>query len=301
MDLVTVLTHEFGHGLGFQTFTNGQTGAFLASFPSIWDFFLFDNTQGTTWNAMTNTQRAASSLNTGKLVWMGTNVNNAAPGVLAGGTPSLNITAPATVAGSYLVGTASFGPALSSPGVTGEIMPVVDQANGTGLACTTLSAANALAVNGHIGLVDRGICTFNVKAEVLQAAGAIGMIVADNVAGSPPPGLGGTDAAVTIPSVRITLGDGNTLKAALAKRSRNHSGMFGTVGIDLGQLQGADPNGHVLLFAPNPFQGGSSVSHYDVSAFPNQLMEPNINGDLTHEVTPPQDLTYKLLKDIGWQ
>jgi len=27
VDLVTVLTHEFGHGLGFQTFTNGNTGA----------------------------------------------------------------------------------------------------------------------------------------------------------------------------------------------------------------------------------------------------------------------------------
>jgi len=32
VDLVTVLTHEFAHGLGFQTFTNAQTGAFLASF-----------------------------------------------------------------------------------------------------------------------------------------------------------------------------------------------------------------------------------------------------------------------------
>jgi hypothetical protein len=37
-----------------------------------------------------------------------------------------------------------------------------------------------------------------------------------------------------------------------------------------------------------------------VSAFPNQLMEPAINGDLTHEVIPPYDLTFKLLKDIGW-
>jgi hypothetical protein len=180
-------------------------------------------------------------------------------------------------------------------------MPVVDQADGTGLACNPLSAANALAVNGHIALVDRGVCSFNIKAQNVQAAGGIAMLVADNVAGSPPPGLGGADPTITIPSVRITLADGNTLKAALAKRSRNHSGMFGTVGIDLGQLQGADPNGQVLLFAPNPFQSGSSVSHYDVSAFPNQLMEPNINGDLTHEVTPPQDLTYKLLQDIGWQ
>jgi hypothetical protein len=29
-------------------------------------------------------------------------------------------------------------------------------------------------------------------------------------------------------------------------------------------------------------------------------MEPAINGDLTHEVTVPKDLTFELLKDIGW-
>jgi hypothetical protein len=77
--------------------------------------------------------------------------------------------------------------------------------------------------------------------------------------------------------------------------------MFATIGVNLGILRGADSVSRVLLYAPNPFQSGSSVSHYDVSAFPNQLMEPAINGDLTHQVTVPQDLTYKLLKDIGWQ
>ena len=55
------------------------------------------------------------------------------------------------------------------------------------------------------------------------------------------------------------------------------------------------------MYAPNPFQGGSSVSHFDVRTFPNALMEPAINADLTHEVTVPFDLTYQLLKDIGWQ
>ncbi|MEO8370074.1 MAG: hypothetical protein ABI806_12815 [Candidatus Solibacter sp.] len=34
VDLVTVLTHEFAHGLGFQTFTSGTTGAFQSSFPA---------------------------------------------------------------------------------------------------------------------------------------------------------------------------------------------------------------------------------------------------------------------------
>jgi hypothetical protein len=54
------------------------------------------------------------------------------------------------------------------------------------------------------------------------------------------------------------------------------------------------------MYTPNPYQGGSSVSHFDTSAFPNLLMEPNINGDLTHNVMPPWDLTLPLLKDIGW-
>src|SRR5262249_48785631 len=55
-----------------------------------------------------------------------------------------------------------------------------------------------------------------------------------------------------------------------------------------------------LLFTPNPVQVGSTISHWDQIAFPNQLMEPAINGDLTHSVMPPQDLTLPLLRDVGW-
>jgi len=79
-----------------------------------------------------------------------------------------------------------------------------------------------------------------------------------------------------------------------------HSGMLGTLGLNLAVRAGADAAGRALLYTPNPFQSGSSVSHWDTSAFPNQLMEPAINGDLTHEVTPPNDLSFPLLKDIGW-
>jgi hypothetical protein len=222
------------------------------------------------------------------------------PTLLQVGVPNLHISAPAVIAGDYLVGTATFGAALTSPGVTGEVMPVVDTAPNTGLACSPLSALNAAAVAGKIALVDRGTCTFNVKAANVQAAGAIGVLVADNAAGSPPAGLGGTDASITIPAVRITLADGNKLKAVLAKRTRAHSGMFATIGVDLTRRQGSDLLNHALMYAPNPYASGSSVSHYDTSAFPNLLMEPNINADLTHEVTLPFDLTYQLLRDIGW-
>ena len=46
---------------------------------------------------------------------------------------------------------------------------------------------------------------------------------------------------------------------------------------------------------------GSSVSHWDTTAYPNQLMEPSSNGDLTHSVVPVWDLTWSLFQDIGWR
>jgi hypothetical protein len=306
IDLVTVLLHEFGHGLGFQTFTNGANGAQIndgtGPKPSIADFFLKDATANLTWAEMTtNAQRMASAINSGKLYWNGPLVTAAAPGILTPGTPLLSVNGPAAGAatGTYQVGTASFGPALFNPGVTAEIMPVSD-GGAAGDACNPLSKVDQAAVNGHLAFINRGVCGFVVKVKNAQDAGAIGVIIGDNVAGSPPPGLGGTDPTITIPAVRITLADADTLRAALAHRSRTSSGVFGNVGLIGSQLQGADAAGHVLMFAPNPYQGGSSVSHFDTSAFPNLLMEPAINGDLTHAVMPPVDLTFTMLRDLGW-
>ena len=56
----------------------------------------------------------------------------------------------------------------------------------------------------------------------------------------------------------------------------------------------------MMVAAFNPVQPGSSISHYEAIAFPNQLMEPSINADLTSSVTPPEDLTTSLFTDIGW-
>ncbi|MYM90282.1 peptidase [Rugamonas sp. FT82W] len=300
VDLVTVLEHEFGHGFGFQTYTDSETGEQLGGIPSIWDYFLLDTSTGKLWKDMSDDERVASALKSGKLVWNGAIVNQAARTVLQQGMPVLTVLAPAKIAGIIQVGTASFGPPLASPGVTGEVMPVIDAPPGQGLACDPLSPANALAVRGRIALIDRGTCTFVVKVKHAQDAGAVGVIIADNTAGSPPPGLGGADASIVIPSVRITLDDAKRLKSALATRSRTHSGVFANLGVNLAIRAGTDAGGRVLMYAPDPNQPGSSVSHYDVSAFPNQLMEPSINGDLTHEVAPPRDLTFPLLRDIGW-
>jgi hypothetical protein len=66
---------------------------------------------------------------------------------------------------------------------------------------------------------------------------------------------------------------------------------------------GKDSLGHPQIYAPNPREGGSSVSHWSTRATPNQLMEPNISSNLGHGVTvfsSPQDLTFSLMQDIGW-
>jgi hypothetical protein len=301
IDLVTVLTHEFAHGLGFQTFTNASTGAQFGGLPSIWDWYLLDNTTNKLWKDMTNGERAASALNYGHLVWTGPNAVAAVPSVLGFGSPEVLVSAPATVAGTYIPGTASFGPALTSSGVTGEVMPVVDTTPANGNGCDPFNAVSAAAVNAKIALINRGVCGFTVKVKNAQIAGAIGVIIADNATGAPAAGLGGADATITIPAVRVTLADGNTLKGAFLTRSKLHSGMTAKIFADGAVRNGADPSNRPWMYAPNPFVSGSSVSHWDISAFPNQLMEPNINGDLTHEVKPPNDLTYPLLKDIGWQ
>jgi hypothetical protein len=157
-----------------------------------------------------------------------------------------------------------------------------------------------LAVNGKIALVDRGVCGFVIKVKNAQNAGAIAVIVADNVNSTPPAALGGVDPTIVIPAVRISLADGNRLKDVLRFRSRTKSGVFTTLRSNPNLLNGADLLGRPVIYTPNPFEPGSSVSHWDTSAIPNQLMEPAINGDLTHSVNVPQDLTFSLLRDIGW-
>ena len=291
VDLVTVVLHELAHGLGFETFVDSSGAEFLND-PDIFERSIRDTKMGQQWNEMSQLERAASSLNARRVAWSGTRVQAAAPTALDPGTPLLRVDAPASVAGSYPVGTAEFGPPPSASGVSGILVAAQDAADTAGPsttdACSPLT--NAAAIAGHVAFLDRGTCFFTEKVKNAQDAGAIAVVVADNQAGSPPGGLGGTDASITIPSVRITLDDGNLIRAQLG------SGVEVTLATDPSVHSGADARGRVLLYATDPFQPGSSISHFDDSARPNLLMEPNISADLPHGV----DLTLPLLLDIGW-
>ncbi len=121
---------------------------------------------------------------------------------------SLSIGAP--ISGNFFAGSAAFG--AQSFDLQGQIALADDGVPVVTNACEPIT--NNVA--GKIVLVDRGVCGFVVKAAVVQAAGAIGMIVANNVANAAPPGMAGADASVTIPCQATTLENGNALKAALA-------------------------------------------------------------------------------------
>jgi hypothetical protein len=289
IDLVSTLLHEFSHGLGFQTFTNRETGLQAGSdaggrFPTIYDRYLFDNTAGKTWPQMTDAERVGSAINTGNLVWVGPRVVADVPSVLSG-TPLLRVNSPGAIAGNYQVGTASYGSALSPAGTTADVVQSVPNDG-----CTAFTNG----VSGRIALIDRGNCNFVVKTKNAQNAGASAVVIVDNVSSATPPGMSGTDPTIVIPTVSITLANGSTIKGQLS------GGVNATLFADTSTLAGTDANKRPLLFAPNPLQGGSSVSHWDSSLLPNQLMEPNIAGDLNHSVVPIWDLTYSLFRDIGW-
>jgi hypothetical protein len=290
IDLVTVLLHEMAHGLGFSPFFDSSTGKQLEGMPDIYETFMLDTGLNKTFPKMTNGQRAASSLDTNRLVWSGNAVTAAAPHILNTGTPQVTVIRPASL-GSFRVGTALFGPPLNTHGVSGTVVIAKDP-GGSGDTSTT-DACFTITTNlrGKVALVDRGTCNFTTKVKNAQDAGAIGVIVADNAPGSPPSGMSGTDATITIPSVRISQTDGNRLRASAA-----HGVVQATIGIDTHVLAGADPKHRMLLYAPNPLEQGSSVSHWDPIATPDLLMEPAINSDLVHRV----DLTQQLFADIGW-
>ncbi len=288
IDLLAVLLHEMGHGLGFATYASGTTGALYNSYPDVFCRYLYDQTTGLHWNEESNAQRAASAIVPYKLLWDGAAVKFMAPHTLNRGRALLRVNAPSSIAGDYDVGLATFGPALTAAGVTGDVVLALDGSGTTTDACTALT--NAAAMAGKVAIVDRGTCAFAVKTKICQDAGAIAVIVADNAAGAPPAGMSGTDATITIPTVRVTQADGTLLKAQIA------NGLNVTFMVDTTQYAGADAAGRVMVYTPNPFQSGSSVSHFDVSCTPNLLMEPAINADLTSSV----DLTRYAFEDIGW-
>jgi subtilisin family serine protease len=119
---------------------------------------------------------------------------------------SVQITAPAALAGFLPAGTAAFGPETWSA-VTADLVAAVPAD-----ACSAIT--NDLT--GKIALIARGTCSFAPKTYAAQQAGAVAVIITNNVAGDP---LGmakaETAGAITIPALSIMKSDGDAIREVL--------------------------------------------------------------------------------------
>jgi len=147
------------------------------------------------------------------------------PGIIRA---TLTIAQPSPLAGDYNGVAAGFGKKLSfTTPITGTLVLVNDAAS-TSLGCTA-PFTNAPAISGNIAVVDRGTCDFTAKVRNAQTAGAKAVIVVNNVAGDPTV-MGGTDTVgVRIPSIMISLADGNNLKANLSNGGTPTASLIGQV------------------------------------------------------------------------
>jgi hypothetical protein len=312
INFVETLLHELGHGLGFAVISvNTSTGnrinaagtAYTSDgLPSVWEQFMYDNKIGKTWLNMTSAERKTSAVSNLQLAWIGPNAVAGAP--MLSHMPVVKSTSPGP-GGTFNMdyATATFGPLPPASGTLGALAVVATQSGETGPGCDPYNAANTAAVKGKVALVYRGTCAFTQKVKNAQNAGAVAVLLANNTTGIQPPG--GSDSTIVIPAVGISQADGDALKAAvpaaLAYGTRSSPGSVTiATGTDPVRIAGADTAGRPLLYTPSVLAPGSSVSHWDVTASPNLLMEPNINPDLGLNLSAPYDLTLPVLKDIGW-
>ena len=129
-----------------------------------------------------------------------------------GTTPGGQVTVNGAGYGAY---GSSFGAALTLAGITGAVAVYND---GTGVASDGCEVSTT-SLTGKVAIVDRGTCDFTVKVLNAQKAGAVGVIIANNVAGNPF-SAGGTSKLVKIPSGMVSLADGTTLKGLAGQSAK---------------------------------------------------------------------------------
>ena len=157
---------------------------------------------------------------TGDGLWKSTNGGNNWVKVLGGVSgptyyqsgSTVTVNSPA-VSSFSAIETTDFGVPITTA-ITSNIVLVDDGTLLPNEGCGPL--INAASVNGKIALIKRGTCPFIQKCTSAVNAGAIAVIVYNNVSGIPA-AMGGVDTfgTVTIPSVAISQQDGNALVTAL--------------------------------------------------------------------------------------
>lgn len=140
--------------------------------------------------------------------------NNTEPGNF------LVINTPAIIAGPFFSSAASFGPALPAVPITADLVLVEDDTDPINDGCSAY--VNGGAIAGKIAMIDRGDCTFVEKVQAAQDAGAVAVIIVNNIDGDPIQ-MGGASPTITIPAIMIAKANGDIIKAQMVNGPVNGS------------------------------------------------------------------------------
>lgn len=116
------------------------------------------------------------------------------------------------LAGQYYGYDSNFAPPVPAAGITADLVVVKDDNGDPYDGCGNVT--NPGELNGKIAVLRRGTCSYNVKVLGAQNAGALAVIVVNDVTGDPIP-MGGNGSSITIPAVMIYKTDGEALITSL--------------------------------------------------------------------------------------
>ncbi|HQV35881.1 MAG TPA: M36 family metallopeptidase, partial [Flavobacterium sp.] len=130
---------------------------------------------------------------------------------------SLTVNTPANIAGPYAIRDNNFIPGnvplpIAPNGFTTDLVLFDDGSPDNSDACSP--AINAAAISGKVCILRRGDCTFVEKVKNAQNAGALAVIVVNNVEGVII--MGGADATITIPAISINQDVGEAIIAQMS-------------------------------------------------------------------------------------
>ena len=177
------------------------------------------------WPQYPTAQAATRLVNKGVVVVTSTG-NSGTSGLYAAGAPGLGakVIATASFDNSHVaLSTFTISPdntAIGYAPATGAPLPPTSGTSPmarTGTSASTADACNSLpagSLTGHIALIRRGTCSFAIKSANAQAAGAIGVVLYNNVAGRFSPTVAG--AGIVIPVVAISDTEGVLIDNRLA-------------------------------------------------------------------------------------
>ncbi|QDO93012.1 T9SS type A sorting domain-containing protein [Formosa sediminum] len=192
----------------------------------------------------------------------------------------VTVKSPSSIADTYIAISAGFSPTITSD-ITKDVV-LADAGGVTGAeACSTLT--NAAAINGKIALIYRGGCSFIEKVVFAQDAGAVAVIVVNNVSGNPI-AMGGVDlnGEVLIPSVMVSKTNGDLMLAQL-EAGQTVNATISATSVDFSGLYVLNGNQHVNDIIVRDNNGVSEVfvaagSSFYSDATPYTLFGPDDYG-----------------------